>query len=94
MEKRVLSIFQSWITLAINAQTAKNALKLALVVGSILSLINQTNAILGPEKINWIKLCLTYCVPYLVSTYTSISKDLVYQEDAFAIRKSSKPNVE
>lgn len=25
---------------------------------------------------DWLKVLLTYCVPYLVSTYTSVSKDL------------------
>ncbi len=51
------------------------ALKIAIVVGTILNLINQGDALvaLEMEKISWGKLLLTYCVPFLVSTYTAIS---------------------
>jgi hypothetical protein len=45
----------------------------ALVVGTILNLINQGDALLGPTQINWIKIGLTYLVPYAVSTYGAIS---------------------
>lgn len=51
------------------------ALKIALVVGTILNLINQGDAIVAMEmeKVAWGKLLLTYCVPFLVSTYTAVS---------------------
>jgi hypothetical protein len=45
----------------------------ALVIGSILNLINQGDAILGMNSINWIKIVLTYFVPYAVSTYGAVS---------------------
>lgn len=45
----------------------------ALVVGSILNLINQGDAILGMTSISWIKIVLTYFVPYAVSTYGAVS---------------------
>jgi hypothetical protein len=45
----------------------------ALVVGTILNLINQGDAILGLTSINWIKVFLTYLVPYAVSTYGAVS---------------------
>ena len=46
----------------------------ALVVGTILNLINQGDAIFtAPSSINWIKIVLTYFVPYAVSTYGAVS---------------------
>jgi hypothetical protein len=45
----------------------------ALVVGTILNLINQGDAIFGATSINWIKIVLTYFVPYAVSTYGAVS---------------------
>lgn len=51
------------------------ALKIAIVIGTILNLINQGDALVAfeMEKVSWGKLLLTYCVPFLVSTYTAIS---------------------
>ncbi|MCB2013359.1 MAG: nitrate/nitrite transporter NrtS [Sphingobium sp.] len=47
----------------------RRSLMVGLVVGTILNLINQGDAILsGGAVIAW-KLCLTYCVPFLVSSY-------------------------
>ena len=45
----------------------------ALVVGTILNLINQGDAIFGAMTINWTKIVLTYFVPYAVSTYGAVS---------------------
>jgi hypothetical protein len=45
----------------------------ALVVGTILNLINQGEALFGPAHINWIKIVLTYFVPYAVSTYGAVA---------------------
>lgn len=61
---------------AVSHGTPKRAAKLALVVGTLLTLINQWEAVTGQADLDWIKMVLTYCVPYLVSTYTSVSKDL------------------
>ena len=49
------------------------SLYVALVVGTILNLINQGDALLGPGHISWIKIVLTYFVPYAVSTYGAVS---------------------
>jgi hypothetical protein len=45
----------------------------ALLVGTVLNLINQGDALLGAVPINWFKMILTYCVPYAVSTYGAVS---------------------
>ena len=45
----------------------------ALVVGTILNLINQGDAIFGTMTINWTKIVLTDLVPSAVSTYGAVS---------------------
>jgi hypothetical protein len=45
----------------------------ALVVGTILNLINQGDALFGSAQFNWVKIVLTYIVPYAVSTYGAVS---------------------
>lgn len=44
-------------------------LKTAAVVGTILLLINQYDALFGDTPINWFKAILTYCVPFVVFNY-------------------------
>jgi hypothetical protein len=51
----------------------RRSFAVALVVGTILNLINQGDALLGSGQINWIKIVLTYFVPYAVSTYGAVS---------------------
>jgi len=46
--------------------------KVALLVGSILALINYGDRIFlhgNMGALDWVKLALTYCVPYCVATY-------------------------
>lgn len=55
-------------------QIVKTSLKVALIVGIILNLINQGNFIINLdfEKISVSKIILTFIVPYLVSTYSAV----------------------
>src|ERR1700747_257322 len=52
------------------------SLYVALIVGTVLNLINQGDALLGMASVNWLKLILTYCVPYVVCTYGAVSYQL------------------
>jgi hypothetical protein len=45
----------------------------ALVVGTVLNLINQGDAVFGTKPISWIKIVLTYLVPYAVCAYGAVS---------------------
>jgi hypothetical protein len=45
----------------------------ALIVGMILNLINQGDALLGGGHLNWAKMVLTFVVPYCVATYGAVS---------------------
>ncbi|AIW14696.1 nitrate/nitrite transporter NrtS [Vibrio tubiashii] len=49
----------------------KRAIIIALVVGTLLNIINQYDAIFGTSSVNWLKACLTYCVPFSVSLFSS-----------------------
>ena len=58
---------------AVSDGVPRRSLYVALVVGTVLNLINQGDAFLGMTSINWLKLVLTYCVPYAVCTYGAVS---------------------
>jgi hypothetical protein len=61
---------------AISDGVPRRSLYVALVVGTVLNVINQGDAFLGMASINWLKLVLTYCVPYVVCTYGAVSYQL------------------
>lgn len=42
------------------------AAKVAAIVGSVLLVINQFNALFGNESLRWLPAMLTYCVPFVV----------------------------
>lgn len=64
-----------WISLAVRRDIVLNSLKVCLVVGTILVLINYFDRLFGGElaRIDYVKILLMYCVPYCVSTYGSVS---------------------
>ena len=64
------------LRLALTGGTPARAAWVAAVVGTILVVINQWEALVGMQPWSIPKLVLTYVVPYLVSTYTAVSKDL------------------
>ena len=45
----------------------------ALVVGTLLNLINQGDAVFGGGDVDYLKLALTYLVPFLVSTHGAMT---------------------
>ena len=51
----------------------RRSLMVAIVVGTILNLINQGDALFGGRPINWLKLVLTFIVPYCVATYGAVA---------------------
>lgn len=61
---------------AVSDGVPRRSFYLALVVGTVLNLINQGDALIGSVPIDWLKLILTYCVPYAVCTYGAVSHQL------------------
>ena len=64
-----------WFTVAFAGATVRRSLRIAVVVGSILVTINYGDRILAGTlgSVEWIKIGLTYCVPYCVATYAAVS---------------------
>ena len=49
------------------------AVKTALVVGSLITLINQYDALLAQEPFYPIRAAMSYCVPFFVFIYSRLS---------------------
>ena len=58
---------------AVSDGVPRRSFYVALVVGTILNLINQGDAIFDLGSVNWLKVLLTYFVPYAVCTYGAVS---------------------
>ncbi|MDA0126909.1 nitrate/nitrite transporter NrtS [Vibrio sp. MarTm2] len=54
-----------------SAQVIKRSIIIAVVVGTLLNLINQGDAMVSGLSLNWFKVILTYCVPFAVSLVSS-----------------------
>ncbi len=67
--------------LVFNKKVVRRGLHVALVVGVILNLINQGNQIISLDfsQMNFIKFILTFIVPYLVSSYSSVMAKLNFE---------------
>jgi hypothetical protein len=63
----------------------RRAIIATIIVGTLLNLINQGDALLAGHKLDWVKLLLTYAVPYCVTTYGAVS----FRLDA--MRRSGEP---
>lgn len=59
--------------LAVSGGVPKRSLAVALVVGSILTAINQGDVILAGELPSLIKVPLNYLVPFCVATYGAVT---------------------
>jgi hypothetical protein len=72
----------SFAQMAFGDNTPRKALYTALVVGSILTMINHGDIILAGEAPPFFKVALTYCVPYCVTTWGAImGKRAQWQRD-------------
>jgi hypothetical protein len=61
----------------------KRSALVALLIGSLLNLINQGDALLAGH-VNTLKLLLTYAVPYCVATYGAVSYRLQMENEGKA----------
>ena len=51
----------------------RRSFMVAVIVGTILNLINQGDALVAGARLNILKLILTFAVPYAVATYGAVS---------------------
>ena len=68
------SKMSEYITLALRPEVFRTAVKISLVVGTILALINHSPEIFqfSLSRQDIFQILLTYLVPYGVSTYSSV----------------------
>ncbi len=64
----------SWLAVARESAIVQRALRVAAVVGTLLVAINYTDRFLSGSlgPLDWMKMGMTYLVPYGVSTYTAV----------------------
>jgi hypothetical protein len=65
---------QSFFSVALSRTVVVRAIKVALLVGTILALVNHGDKLLSMSLSSgdWFKVILTYLVPYGVSTYSAV----------------------
>ncbi len=59
--------------LATTGGVPKRSIWVAAIVGTLINLINQGDVLVMGGSISWLKVGLTYCVPYLVATYGAVT---------------------
>lgn len=66
---------QSALSLALSKTIVTRALKVALIVGTLLAMINHGDKMLTFSIAfqDWMKIALSYLVPYVVSTWSAVS---------------------
>lgn len=64
------------LPMARSRKIAVNSLRIALVVETILNLINQGTAIMAWTGISWGHVLLNYLVPYCVASYSAAKNEL------------------
>ncbi len=64
-----------WLKVAVRRDVLQRSLRVALVVGTLLILINYTDRFMNHALggFDFLKMGLTYLVPYGVSTYASVN---------------------
>lgn len=68
------------LVLAASDGAPRRAFWVAVVVGTVLNLINQGDALLGGRHVDVLKLALTYLVPFAVSTHGAVTARLAAQK--------------
>jgi len=72
------------LRMAVSDRTPRHALTVAVVVGTILTIVNHGDLLLAGQWPGWVKVILTYVVPYCVATYGAVSAKWTYAEDMAA----------
>lgn len=71
---------RNFLRVALLGAIVNNALRVAVVVGTVLNLINQGDAIWSGTGISWGHIALNYLVPYCVATYSATCQELRRQQ--------------
>jgi hypothetical protein len=71
MQASYMNDAQPWSRIATEGAIQRRSMKVALIVGSVLNLINQGAEIASLQALAG-KILLTFCVPYCVATYGAV----------------------
>ena len=66
---------------ACSGRIASNALRISLVVGTVLNLVNQGGAIFAGSGVSWPHVFLNYLVPYLVASYSAAKNHTAHTKE-------------
>jgi hypothetical protein len=69
----IMSCLSRFCLYCVSDGVPRRSLVVALIVGAILNLINQGDALFGHGQVKLIKIILTFVVPYCVATYGAVS---------------------
>ena len=94
-----------YFTLATSPSIVRWAIKYSIVVGTILISINHGDSLLKGDidKLKVIKIILTYSVPYIVFTFSSVQATIfneskqnrtIYQSSNLEVQKIQVPEIE
>jgi hypothetical protein len=78
-------------TLCLSDGIPKRSFGVALIVGTVLNLINQGDALLARSDLNFTKIILTFAVPYCVATYGAVSYRIGAARSANHVRGANSP---
>ncbi len=67
------TIRQSALRQALSWPVSRRSVVVMVVVGTVLNLINQGDALFSAADIDWLKAALTYLVPFCVASYGAYS---------------------
>ncbi|NCN71137.1 MAG: hypothetical protein GW907_08325 [Betaproteobacteria bacterium] len=70
------------LQIACSGKVVQNSLRIALVVGTVLNLVNQGEAILAGAAISWLHIVLNYLVPYCVASYSAAKNEATSRENS------------
>ena len=69
-----------WLNLVFARGVMRRSAIVAVIVGSVLNLINQGDALFQGAPLTVWKLLLTYCVPYCVATYGAVTARMEFEK--------------
>jgi len=68
------------VSISLSRHIVIASLKIALVVGTLLNLVNQGEALLSGGTISLLHFLLNYLVPYCVSSYSAAKNEIELRE--------------
>ncbi|WP_375748123.1 nitrate/nitrite transporter NrtS [Vibrio sp. HN007] len=76
-------LIKNYYRYAVRQRIFQRSLKVSAVVGSLLMLINHGDKLFNQEVqlLDYLKICLTYLVPFCVSTHASIHSALQFNRE-------------